>query len=175
MSKIILVMEEKSFFYIDKQGVQQGPRTIKQLENEYVITRDTMVWCQGMTDWRKACEVEALGAICDNRPPVLEVHVHNEPQTERMTKPTELCPHTWLIESILSTLFCCVVTGIVGIVYASKVENLWLSGRYEEARSAANTAKIWFIVGTVLALVSIIGYFILMACAVLPFGMMSFL
>lgn len=168
-------MEEKSFFYINKQGVQQGPRSIKQLENEYVIMRDTMVWCQGMTDWCKASDVEELSGICDSRPPVMDVYVHNEPPVERNRKQNEPSPHTWLIESILSALFCCVVTGVVGIVYASKVENLWASGRYEEARAAANTAKIWFIVGVALALVSILLYLGLMFAAVLPLGMASFM
>lgn len=176
MPKIILVMEEKSFFYIDSYGVQQGPRTVRQLEGEYVIMRDTMVWCQGMTDWRRASEVDELREICDSRPPVLEVpQMRNEPRMERNYQPTELCPHTWLIESILSALFCCIVTGVVGIIYASKVEGLWSSGRYGEARSAANTAKTWFIVGTALSLVLIVIYLILMAMAILPFGMMSFM
>lgn len=164
-------MEEKSFFYIDKHGVQQGPRTIKQLENEYVISRDTMVWCQGMTDWYKASEVEELNGICDTRPPILEVHLRNEPCAEKDVRPSESCPHTWLIESILSTMLCCVATGVVGIIYASKVENLWSSGRYEEARNAANTAKIWFIIGTSLAFMGIVIYVILIT--IVPMSMMS--
>ena len=37
-------------------------------------------------------------------------------------------PSTYLVLSILVTIFCCLPFGIVGIVYASKVENWSLAG-----------------------------------------------
>lgn len=150
-------MEEKSFFYIDTKGVQQGPRTIKQLENEFVITHNTMVWSQGMKDWVRAFEVDELREICDNRPPVHH-HVAEQTPLETVVK-EENCgtrPHTWMVESILATLFCCVVTGIIGIIYSTKVDRLWNEKKYDEARSAANTSKIMFFIG-----VGVAGFFII--------------
>ena len=44
--------------------------------------------------------------------------------------PTEfnIPPKNWLVESILVTVLCCLPFGIAGIVNASKVEVLFLSG-----------------------------------------------
>ena len=50
------------------------------------------------------------------------------------------CPKTWLAESILSTIFCCVPFGIVGIVYAAQVSSNYHAGRYEEAESFCGLA-----------------------------------
>lgn len=149
-------MEEKSFFYIDKQGVQQGPRSIHQLENEYVIKSDTMVWSQGMKNWCRAGEVEELQAICNSYPPVIEEPIRRENCSA--PQPTEPCPHTWLIESILSTVLCCLIFGIIGIIYASKVESLWAKGCYAEAKSAAKTAKLMFILGVSITAFCLIVY-----------------
>ena len=38
-------------------------------------------------------------------------------------------PSTYLVLSILVTIFCCLPFGIVGIVYASKVDSCWYAGR----------------------------------------------
>ena len=48
-----------------------------------------------------------------------------------------------MIWAILSTILCCVPFGIVSIVYASKVNILWRSGRYNEAKEASENAKGW--------------------------------
>ncbi|MEG0499639.1 MAG: CD225/dispanin family protein [Rikenellaceae bacterium] len=164
-------MEEKSFFYIDTLGRQQGPRSIQQLANEGVISPNTMVWCQGMKDWGRAGDIEELQALCMNHPQEVEQQaipplIHTTPTYVSEEKPKEPSPHSWLIESILSTFLCCPITGIIGIIYASKVEELWTKGLYSEARSAANTAKILFIVGMSLLVVSTLGYLIIMLAAV---------
>lgn len=53
-------------------------------------------------------------------------------------------PSNWLVAAILSTICCCVPFGIVSIVYASKVDNLWSAGDHSGAFAAARKAKIWF-------------------------------
>jgi Interferon-induced transmembrane protein. len=55
-------------------------------------------------------------------------------------------PKTWLLESVLATLFCCLPCGIVGIIYAAKVESNWYAGRKEIALNASKTAKTWTLV-----------------------------
>jgi hypothetical protein len=59
--------------------------------------------------------------------------------TPPMTK-----PDNFMVWAILSTIFCCVPFGICSIVYAAKVDSLWYSGNYDEARKAARTARTWF-------------------------------
>ena len=45
--------------------------------------------------------------------------------------------------AIFTTICCCLPLGIVGIIFASKVGDLYNSGRYEEAVQAAKDAKKW--------------------------------
>lgn len=73
---------------------------------------------------------------------------------------TNVCPKTWLTESILVTLFCCLPFGIAGIVNASKVSALYAQGRYSEAEMRSANAKKWvkvaFIIGIVWIVITII-------------------
>jgi len=50
--------------------------------------------------------------------------------------------NTYLIPSILVTLFCCLPLGVVAIVFAAIAHGQLKSGNLEEARRNANTAKI---------------------------------
>lgn len=56
----------------------------------------------------------------------------------------------------LSTILCCLPLGIVSIIYATKVDNLWNSGQQEEAIKASNMARLFFFLalgGGVLAVI----------------------
>ncbi|MEA4862326.1 MAG: CD225/dispanin family protein [Victivallaceae bacterium] len=50
---------------------------------------------------------------------------------------------SYLVESILITVLCCLPFGIVGIVYAFKVSGLVAAGNYSAAQEAAGKAKFW--------------------------------
>ena len=54
-------------------------------------------------------------------------------------------PKNYLIESILVTIFCCQILGIVSIVYASQVNSKYASGDFDGAQSASKEAKKWVI------------------------------
>jgi len=73
---------------------------------------------------------------------------------------TNVCPKTWMAESILVTILCCLPFGIIGIVNAAKVSSLYNSGNYNEAVRASENAgkwtKIGFIVGLVLGILYLI-------------------
>lgn len=56
-------------------------------------------------------------------------------------------PKSWLAESILVTLFCCLPLGIVGIVKAAKVNSLWAQGEHEAAEEASASAGKWTKIG----------------------------
>ena len=51
-----------------------------------------------------------------------------------------------MVGAILTTLFCCLIGGIVSIVYAAKVNTKLAQGDIEGARAASKTAKTWIIV-----------------------------
>lgn len=75
------------------------------------------------------------------------------------------CPKTWLAESILATIFCCLPFGIVGIVYAAQVSSNYHAGRYDEAyrvsRNAGKWTKVSFFCGLAVYLIYILMYALL--------------
>ncbi|MDE5750335.1 MAG: CD225/dispanin family protein, partial [Duncaniella sp.] len=58
-------------------------------------------------------------------------------------------PPTYLVWAILATVCCCVLTGIVAIIYASKVTPAWQRGDYAAARAASEKAGWWVIISFV--------------------------
>ncbi len=71
----------------------------------------------------------------------------------------EICPKSWLAQSILVTIFCFLPFGIVGIVYASRVKRLFKQGQYVEANDASRHARLWTLIGFWLWLSILLLYF----------------
>lgn len=70
---------------------------------------------------------------------------------------------TWLLESILVTIFCCLPFGIVGMVYAIKVNSLHDQTRYEESKRASKNAKRWTLIGLTIGIILGIIYLVTVA------------
>jgi len=64
-----------------------GPFDLEDLK-EKKITRDTLVWCEGMEDWKKATEVNELGGILTAVPPPIKM-VFTIPPIPKATKVEE--------------------------------------------------------------------------------------
>jgi len=60
--------------------------------------------------------------------------------------------NSYLIPAILTTLFCCLPFGVVGIIYASQVSGKVAAGDLKGAKAAANSAKTWSIVSLLMGL-----------------------
>ena len=88
-------------------------------------------------------------------PPVSDSQKPNEPE-----KPAQ--PKTWLVESILVTLFCCLPFGIIGIINSGKVESLYNKGKYAEAEMASKDAKKWISIGFWVTFILCALYFLFM-------------
>lgn len=83
-------------------------------------------------------------------------------QASYQEKPVNWVPY--LVLSIISTICCCLPFGIVGIVFATKINGAVSAGNMEEARSAAKKAKIWIIVAFAVGfIVNLIAFFLGMA------------
>lgn len=74
-------------------------------------------------------------------------------------------PDNNLVWAILCTLLCCLPLGIVAIIKASAVDNLYAQGNYDEACRASSAAKKWSIWGAVLGVV-LMGLYILLMLVV---------
>ncbi len=79
-----------------------------------------------------------------------------------------ICPKTWLAESILATLFCCLPFGVVGIVYAAQVSSCFTRGDYAAALDSSKKAGMWTKISFFLGLGIIVLYSIL--CLFLGFS-----
>jgi hypothetical protein len=79
---------------------------------------------------------------------------------------TQRPPKTWLVESILVTLFCCLPFGIAGIINASKVESRFYAGDIEGAQRASREAAKWTKIGFWVSIAVFILYFVLIFAGV---------
>ena len=75
-------------------------------------------------------------------------------------------PKTWLVESILVTIFCCQILGIISIIYAAGVESKFYRGDIVGAESASRTAKTLVIVSIAFGVLTVIALAIMAALGV---------
>lgn len=129
-----------NFWFYDGTN-KVGPLSLDQIK-QYNITPNTLVWHSGLPDWIKASEMEELKTIFNTETPPI-INCQQTPKIPIETTPTPTMPKTWIVESILTTIFCCMPFGIVGIVFASQVESLYCAKKYKEALDASKKAKTW--------------------------------
>ena len=72
-----------------------------------------------------------------------------------------------MVLAILTTIFCCLIGGIVAIIYSAQVNTKLAQGDIAGAQSASKTAMGWIIVNIVIGLLGSLGYVILMVLATL--------
>lgn len=70
-------------------------------------------------------------------------------------------PQNYLVWSILATLFCCLPSGIVSIIYAAQVDSKYNAGDFAGALDASNKARVWAWVSVGLGLVAGLAYFVI--------------
>lgn len=124
-----------NYFFIDSTGKQFGP-VIGDSLKLYGVTRNTLVWCPGMSGWEKA------GVVYELRHLFVEEKRESVPRAYN-SYAYSLPPNDHLIWAVLITIFCCLPFGIVAIVKSSDVERLWHMGMREEAIAKSRSVKKW--------------------------------
>lgn len=76
-------------------------------------------------------------------------------------------PNNYLVLAIVCTVLCCLPAGIVGIVYATKVNEAYAKGDYEGAERASKNAKTWSFVGIGVGVLVIVLYLAIFGFAIL--------
>ncbi len=89
------------------------------------------------------------------------VSQNQQANTNRATPPLMAKPDNNLVWGILTTILCCLPLGIVSILSAIKVDNLWNSGQHEAAIAEAKKAKQWAIYAAITG--AIVGMIYIMA------------
>jgi hypothetical protein len=92
--------------------------------------------------------------------------MENQETIESTQSTPSVPPKSWMVESILVTLFCCLPFGIAGIVNASKVESKFYAGDIAGAKRASDEAGKWTKVSFFIGIGGIVLYAILMAVGV---------
>ncbi len=148
---------EKTYWII-VNGIQTGPMTLAELRSRLDITPQTPVWSDGMPDWTTAGCLPELDGMFGTTPAEEPRHAaaytpYAATYATKSRDITEPQPPTYLGWAIAATLCCCLFTGIVAIVYASKVSPAYQSGDYEAARRASEKAGWWCIISFVAGLI----------------------
>ncbi|MCM1483066.1 MAG: CD225/dispanin family protein [Muribaculaceae bacterium] len=154
-------------YWIIYNGIKMGPMSLEQVR-AMALLPDTPVWHTGLPAWVRASDVPELGIVVRQTPPPatgwMPTTAPGYASDNRRQLPA--MPPTYLAWSIVCILLCCMIPGIVALVYSTRVEPRYNSGDYEGARRASQTALLWIIAGVVLGLVAIpfqILYFIMAA------------
>lgn len=145
----------KYWFIIN--GVQLGPMT----EHEAMaqpLTAETPAWHEGLTEWTTVGQIPALAHLVSPSAPVPPAQGAYTPAyapyssgIDRPAMPPR--PDNYLVWSILVTILCCLVGGIIAIIYSAKVNPAYERGDFAAAQSASNTAKNWCIGSAVAGLI----------------------
>lgn len=88
-----------------------------------------------------------------NEPPKLEPTDTVKRDTNEQ-KEQEPMPPTYLIWSVLCTVLCCFIPGIVAIIFSAQVSSKYYAGDIEGAKKASRMAEIWIIVSVVVGAVA---------------------
>lgn len=147
------------WFYI-KNGEQVGPFSQEELlnkKNSGEVAPTDMVWREGMAEWQPIQQVAEFGG--SGAPAQVA-----QAAPGQMGAPAQKIDN-YLWQSIVVTLLCCLPLGVVGIVFAAKVDGLVAAGDIAGAQAAADNAKKFTMIGFIIGLVVMLGYFGLVVLA----------
>lgn len=141
-------------YYIIRNDQPAGPYTIEELAT-MGITPDTIVWAEDIVDWIPAYQVSELNSLfasttAQTSPIYLEPsdRATEAPRYDTAglegrpsVRPPK--PPTYLVWSILVTIFISRIIGIIALVYSVQVSSCYYAGNYEGAAHASRQARRW--------------------------------
>ncbi len=152
-------------WYYLKDGQQLGPISADEITQKKAsgeLQGTDLVWKEGMPDWLAIDTVPefqsaavapqtqaASPALGGGGSPALGGALGGQPAAGGYQAPIQ----SYLWQSIVVTLLCCMPFGIVGIVNAAKVEGLVKKGDIAGAQTASEAAKKWTKIGFIVGLV----------------------
>lgn len=100
--------------------------------------------------------------VAEVPPPIPIGHVRNyagqqtQPPQHTPQSPQDMppMPPTYLLWSVLALVLCCMIPGIVAIIFSAQVSSRYYRGDIEGSRRASRMAEIWIIVSFVLGVLS---------------------
>ncbi|MHA6280599.1 CD225/dispanin family protein [Salinimicrobium sp. CAU 1759] len=152
------------YYYSD--GLEKhGPFSLEELKAKH-LNRKTLVWHHPREKWIPASEYPELQDSRSDDPPPTESAASASSSRSYNYSGDRKLPRTWLVESILVTLFCCLPFGIAGIVNAARVETRYSCGDYEGAVRSSKEAGKWTQIGFWIGVAVIVIYAVVMVFAI---------
>lgn len=151
------------YYYSD--GLEKhGPFSLEELRAKK-LKRKTLVWHHPREIWIPAEDYAELQGYLSEGPPQVASSA-NHRNTFSGSYEDRTLPRTWLVESILVTLLCCMPFGIAGIVNAARVEIRYNCGDYEGAVRSSKEAAKWTQIGFWIGVAGIVIYGAFMVFAI---------
>lgn len=111
-------------YFIHKDNQQQGPFSIEELKDQS-LTRDTMVWYEGLDGWIKAEEVVELTGLFKMTPPPLikeMAETKNDRNTTQVANPKSGSSKTMIIFGLVAVAIICFVVYILQSKKQAEIE-----------------------------------------------------
>ncbi|MGO1244153.1 MAG: CD225/dispanin family protein [Sphingobacterium sp.] len=151
----------QKYYYTD--GAKSfGPFSIDELKTKG-ITGDTYVWMEGMANWALAKTIpELAAALGQSDQPYYTANAGVPPQFSPIQQQQNTTfgrpaggnpPKNYLVETILTTIFCCWPLGIPSIIYAARVEKKFYRGDIAGSEIDSANAKKWMTINIIACVV----------------------
>lgn len=164
-------------WYYSQNNQQLGPVAEDQLKSmlrSSALAGNSLVWKEGMTDWKPVSEVPELAVAVTVATPSAYMPPSSNPYSSPQSQPVRsYAPQSpmgppingggILAFAIVSTILCCPPFGIAGIVYAAQINSKLAMGDYLGAAESARKAKMWSWISLGSGLLGTILYIILVA------------
>lgn len=159
------MMGTDSKYWVIVDDLRKGPYNHDEIL-AMDLPADTPVWRDGLSNWMAIKDLEDFGAKYNEKiPPIpgdiadnlagIKSQMPPVPQEASKAGPSnEQMPPTYLAWAIVAMLFCCLITGIITLVYSFRVSSRYAMGDYEGARRASNLAETWLIITIVCGLIT---------------------
>ncbi|MCM1163290.1 MAG: CD225/dispanin family protein [Muribaculaceae bacterium] len=134
-------------YWIMSGDTRVGPLTYDELKDYPGLQPSTPVWHEGLADWTVASAIPELAFMWVVKPkPACASYARQEPEADGK-------PSSYLGWAIALMLICFIPTGVVAIIYASKVTPAWQRGDRAAAERASERAGWWCIITFVAGLI----------------------
>ena len=143
----------EQIYYADGNQ-RRGPFSLDEIRR-FNLAPNTLVWYKGLAEWTPICQAPLTAPYYVQQTPQYGPMGGYRPQNPNAVPPK---PNTYMALAVLSTIFCCLIFGIISIVYASKVDTLYYAGQYDEAYNASSKAKKWALWSILSSLIIFVAY-----------------
>jgi hypothetical protein len=161
-------------WYYSNNGQQAGPVSEEQLAELFrngTVKPSVLVWNETMTEWTPIGKVDAFAVPAPELPTAAPPAPVDSPPTLSAAPPLAAAPvtmsaspqgfapsgmaepSTYLWQSIVVMLLCCLPLGIPALIFSTKVKPAFASGDYAAAMEASKKAKLFCILSLVIGLI----------------------